>query len=360
MKGMKSLNKRLFAQIIVVLVVVTGLIWHTGLGTPSSFGWDGLATICPLGWIQSVLSGGAWDLGSAACIAITIALVVLFGKAFCGWLCPTPLIRRVFGGKRALARDVSPRKDECKNGCATCTHTCMAQDMVKRMEQVARQGDGQEHSKRPNTRRRSVLIKSSRKDLRWAVLCAVMVAVVLIGFPVFCLVCPVGLAIGEVIALWRFFALGQMTWTVVVLPAILVVELVVLKRWCHVYCPIAAVVSFASKGNKTFRPVVEARTCLREQGTSPCHACFEACPESIDLHDLSAGAPFNECMKCHACADACPTGSIRFPLHVSKSSMKDGTFVVLPHNEDMQSKTGLAAKALDTKLDASTTSVEGL
>ena len=50
------------------------------------------------------------------------------------------------------------------------------------------------------------------------------------GFPVFCLVCPIGLTFATVLVVWRLFAAGDMTWSVVLIPLLLVVELVFLRK----------------------------------------------------------------------------------------------------------------------------------
>ena len=134
------------------------------------------------------------------------------------------------------------------------------------------------------------------------------------GFPVFCLVCPVGLTFGTLVVVWRVFQFNEVTWSLLVFPAMLVLELAVLRKWCHRFCPLGALLSLVSRGNRTFRPQANVGTCLHAAHGERCHRCADACPEGIDLHDRAASAPLNECVKCRECADACPVHAITFPF----------------------------------------------
>ena len=134
---------------------------------------------------------------------------------------------------------------------------------------------------------------------------------------VFCLICPVGLTFATLIAVWRLFQFNEVALSLLVFPAMLALEVLVLRKWCSRCCPLGALLSLASRLNRTFRPVSNEATCLRSSKGEHCHQCADVCPEGIDLHDASASAPMNECTKCRACADACPMHAISFPLFAS-------------------------------------------
>ena len=142
------------------------------------------------------------------------------------------------------------------------------------------------------------------------------------GFPVFCLVCPVGLTFGTLVVVWRVFQFNEVTWSLLVFPAMLVLELAVLRKWCHRFCPLGALLSLVSRGNRTFRPQANVGTCLHAAHGERCHRCADACPEGIDLHDRAASAPLNECVKCRECADACPVHAITFPFLSKKTLLE--------------------------------------
>ena len=141
------------------------------------------------------------------------------------------------------------------------------------------------------------------------------------GFPVFCLVCPIGLTFATVLLVMRLFAFGDATWTVVAFPVIIALEILLLPKWCQRFCPLGALLSLFSGLNRTFRPQVDAEKCLREGRGKACNLCEQACPEGINLHDVAAGeTTLNDCSKCRACADVCPERAITFPLLPKKQA----------------------------------------
>ena len=142
----------------------------------------------------------------------------------------------------------------------------------------------------------------------------------------FCLICPVGLTFATLIAVWRLFQFNEVALSLLVFPAMLALEVLVLRKWCSRFCPLGALLSLVSRLNKTFRPVSNEATCLRSSKGEPCHQCADVCPEGIDLHDASGSAPMHECTKCRACADACPMHAISFPF-LPKRVGEDGVRV---------------------------------
>ena len=73
------------------------------------------------------------------------------------------------------------------------------------------------------------------------------------GFPVFCLICPVGLTFALVIALWRLAEFNELSWSIAIFAGFLFLEVFVLRRWCRSFCPLGAVMTLLSWGNRTFR-----------------------------------------------------------------------------------------------------------
>lgn len=129
------------------------------------------------------------------------------------------------------------------------------------------------------------------------------------GFPVFCLVCPIGLTFASIIALVQLFGIQTLSWGVVAFPLLLVLELTVLRKWCSRFCPLGALVSLLSRPNRLFRPKVDGGKCLRGKGVD-CTVCADLCPEGLDPH-FEEG--LHDCSKCRDCAVNCPARAISFP-----------------------------------------------
>lgn len=266
MRKPKASTLQVLSALGVVALVCAGLAFHTGTGTPSSFGIGDIAALCPLGGVEAMIASKTVVPPMLIGLAVAVLFTLLLGRAFCAWGCPVPLLRRVFRGKKAIAP--APARSGARD----------------------------------------------KGDSRMWVLGGALLSTAAFGFPVFCLVCPVGLTFGTLVVVWRVFQFNEITWSLLVFPALLALELVALRKWCHRFCPLGALLSLVSRGNRTFRPKSDAGACLHSASGEGCHRCADACPEGIDLHDAQGSAPLNECLKCRACADACPVHAITFPF----------------------------------------------
>jgi ferredoxin-type protein NapH len=264
------------------VLVAIGLTWSTGTGTPSSLGLDFIATICPLGALESML--GSWSFIPRTVIALAAMIIgILFlGKAFCSWVCPIPHIGDVFKSKKRRNAEVAKR--------------IAAADVT--FDQQAEGG----------------VPKHKTFDSRHAVLGGALLSTAIFGFPVFCLICPVGLTFATSILLWRFVQFNEPTWGLIIFPAVIIIEVLVLRRWCHRICPLGALLSLFSTFNVTLRPTVDTEKCLQTTGTGTCKACLHICPERVDPIRDKGECSMVECTKCHSCADVCPVGAISFPF----------------------------------------------
>lgn len=289
---------------LVVGLVAVGLAFHTGTGTPSSFGLDAIAALCPLGALETMLGAREIMLHPLLLLAAMLAAIVVLGKAFCAWMCPAPWLQRLVkpGKRKATGAPADrfplagPDKKAAANLAAgSATYSCSRSDGQRcptcALDPVGGARDG------------------LQLDARHATLLGALGATAVFGFPVFCLVCPIGLTFATFIGLWHLFQFNETSWGLVIFPAILTLEAVFLRKWCTKICPVSALVSLVASANRTLRPRVRREACLRSSGID-CRVCVESCPEQVDPH--SARIP--ECSKCGACVEACPAQAIDLKL----------------------------------------------
>lgn len=291
-KHSKTLRTLTAAAIIVIITV--GFVTNVGLGTMSAPGIGDLSILCPLGALGTMLASKMMVPRAVISLVAMVLLIVVFARAFCGWMCPVPLVQKLRGvfskGKKpeeATAADVATPLTEAETaalasscdkdgaGCASC---------------AAKRG--------------------AALDARHFVLGGALVSTVAFGFPVFCLVCPIGLTFASIIALVQLFGIQTLSWGVVLFPLLLILEVTVLRKWCSRFCPLGALLSLLSLPNRLFRPKVDEGKCLRTKGVD-CTVCADLCPEALDPH-VDEG--LHDCSKCRDCAENCPAGAISFPV----------------------------------------------
>lgn len=273
--GYRFIVARRVTLSVVFVAVIASLAFDCGLGTPSTFGVGQFFLLCPLGGLEAMIADRSFIPVAAISMAVVCVLALLFGRAWCAWGCPAPVIRRFF------KRDPEAAKSSEKSGC-----TAVAQ-----------------------ARTFAVSLRYIGRDTRTWALVIVLIATFVAGLPLFCLVCPIGLTFGSVASLWHLFVDKQVTMSVVVFPAALAIELVLYRKWCMNLCPIAGLLGIFGQFAPLFRPKVAVQSCLACAGKN-CAECLKACPEHIDLHAADTQLQLGECTRCGECVRACPTKSI--------------------------------------------------
>lgn len=225
-----------------------------------------LTAICPLGFLERSLVVGEL-LPQWPGFLVIVLSVVMLGRVFCAWVCPSTLYRRVVRGNPGS----------------------------------------------PQTR------QAAPKGVNWssyssyAVLGGVLLTSLLFRFPVWCFFCPVGLFFGSVYAVIRFFSPDTPGLELVLFPVMLAIELWGFKSWCRSICPLGALLSIIGAFNPFLRPTVNPEKCHAAKGIN-CQACAKVCPEGIDLASKRSFFAPNSCTKCLDCSTRCPVHAIKFPL----------------------------------------------
>ena len=314
---------------IVMGVVAVGFVTTWGIGTLSGLGWGELTALCPLGAITTMLASKLFVPRALISILVAVVIILLVGRAFCGWACPVPAVgrlRELFAKKPARRRsDAAGAKAEASGDPAGLRAESGAGDEglvdaggAARPSATGGLSASEERAIKRELRGGCAAKVSELRgalDSRHLVLGGALVSALAFGFPVFCLVCPIGLTFATILLVIRAFGMGDVSIALVVVPLMLVAEVVLFRKWCHRICPIGALMSLVARANRTARPVIDDAKCVETARGKACGACARVCSEGIDLrHPELGSAQLNECVRCHRCVEACPAHAVSMPL----------------------------------------------
>lgn len=319
MKKLKTYRLRFLIMLAVLAVVAVGYFTAGGIGNFCGIGFESITLLCPLGALLAMIAERTAIPMAVISVVVVLLVCIVLGKVFCAWVCPVHFMSR---GKR---------KGKRGSGSVPAPLHGAADDFAgSPVSHAAQAGEPAAQAAAPAPSLRTPCsacaspcgkAKGIKIDSRHGILAAALGSTLIFGFPVFCLICPIGLTFATVLLVMRLFAFGDTTWTVVAFPVIIALEILLLPKWCQRFCPLGALLSLFSGLNRTFRPQVDAEKCLREGRGKACNLCEQACPEGINLHDIAAGeTTLNDCSKCRACADVCPEHAITFPLLPKKQT----------------------------------------
>ena len=315
---MKFKNARTAVAAVAFAALAVCLIAGVATGTWCGFGANDIAVLCPVGALLSMVAAKTLIPRAVLSIVVAIALVLLLGRLFCGWICPVTLWRRV----KEFFKPVKTREQEAE--ALSQANQALAAEEIAALKEASATHDcaacGACHAKR-----------NAPFDSRHAVLGGALLTTAVFGFPVFCLICPIGLTFATIVLVMRLFAFGDVAWGVILVPALLLAEVVFFRKWCSTFCPISALMSLIGKANRTFVPQVNDAKCRETVEGASCEVCAAVCPRGINVRHPEAGMSFSECTKCRACVEACPTQAIKMPFLPQKVQ---GASTVVVEDED--------------------------
>jgi ferredoxin-type protein NapH len=319
---MKSKTLRILVPIAVILIVAVGFIANTGIGNLSSIGWKDISILCPLGALTTMLASKTIVPKAVISLVIGIVLILVLGRLFCGWICPVPVINKI---PQIFKKPEKSTQNEASKNAEGVTGEGTAAAELTKEEKALLKGNKKGGCAASKCASCSSCLEVPREkfDSRHLVLIGALLSATIFGFPVFCLICPIGLTFATVFLVIGLFATGDITWSLIVVPVVLILEVLVFRKWCGRICPLSALMSLLGKLNsRTLRPTVETTTCIEHKG-GKCGKCAQVCEVGINPAHPELGVGFNECLKCKECVDVCPTNAISMPLFPKKSSGKD-------------------------------------
>lgn len=255
-------------------LLISGAVCKSGYGRLCALGNGVFGMTCPLGYLGVAFASKSLLPGLWLSAGTAVVLIILLGRFFCAWICPASIVQSL-KGRVGLKRLFSPRPG--------------ARGIESRPE-------GSETSY-------SGLV----------VLAGALVSSCLYGFPLFCVICPVGLTFGTIFAAVRWFSGSPPGLALAVFPLMLVVELFMLKSWCRSICPLGALFGMISRLNFLLRPKMQQDECLRTRGLN-CRICERACPQGMTREEIASGPRSTQCTKCFECHEKCPAGAIHIKL----------------------------------------------
>jgi ferredoxin-type protein NapH len=278
---------RFITATVLILVILAGTVTHFVCGNTCSLDLFGISFTCPLGFLQTTLASRTFVPEAWLSVGLVVLVTILLGRFFCAWLCPTPLVKAFFASNAKTKSKVAKPKSK--------------EPVSNPLEAV---------EVKENSKSDSLANIMESPYSKYAVLAGSLASSFFFGFPVFCLICPVGLFFGSLFAVRRLFFSQMVTLELILLPAVLVLEIFVLRKWCTKLCPLGALLSIVgSVNNRFFRPRVNKEACFQTQEIN-CQVCAKICPEGINLREEKVS--LSGCTNCLECWQKCPTKAIKW------------------------------------------------
>lgn len=303
---MKISKLRTVIAAVIFALLAGGLIAGVGFGTLSGFGLDEIYAMCPLGAIEAMIAEHTIIPRAVITVVVMGVFVLFMGRLFCAFVCPMTLLQKIrdfFSSPKARKK----RKQELADQVYEISRT----ELGIKKSAVGCKGCTSCAEKQ----------KHAKLDSRHAILGGALLSTAIFGFPVFCLVCPIGLSFAAVLLIWRAFAFGDPTIGMIIIPLMLFIEVVFLRKWCGRFCPLSAAMNLISRFSKTWLPKIDDSTCIETTTGKPCGTCALVCDADINLRHLEYGEhTLADCTRCRACVDNCPTQAITMPFLPKKGT----------------------------------------
>ncbi len=254
----------------------------------------------PLAVLAHALAARALLTASAPAL-LTLALTLLFGRAWCGWLCPLGTLLDLVPSPRPAARRALP--EAWRRAKHFLWLTILVAALLGNLTLLVLD---------PLT----LVIRTFGAAL-WPALERAVTAVEVAAYTL----PPLRPAVEAIDRLLRpaVFPVEASLYQApalfaLVLAAVLALNGLAPRFWCRYLCPLGGLLGLVSKVGLVRREVTEA--CTR------CGTCARVCPTGTVRPDRDYASDPAECTMCLECREACPYGAIRFPARPAPAPLE--------------------------------------
>jgi ferredoxin-type protein NapH len=242
----------LFLILFLLIASINGIL-H---GTSSALTTGDFKIISPLDWILLTLGTKSLFLSLSIPALIAIAIIAIFGRFFCGWICPVGIFLD-------LSHKITVKNNE--------------KIMIQR-----------------------------RNYEKYIILLTVLIASIAFNFSMPYLFSPPGILYRAVI---YYVLMGIIGADLVLFAFVFIFDILAIRygrTWCNTICPLGTLISSLSIINLV-KPKIDKRKCTK------CFVCERLCPMGIPLTNVKKWGMM-PCTKCLKCFENCPVKAIRINI----------------------------------------------
>jgi ferredoxin-type protein NapH len=245
---------RVVTVLLGILVFTISPIFGVMYGTTSALTFGSFTVISPLEWILVSLSTQTILISLLVPVLIVILIIALFGRFFCGWICPVGML-------------------------LDYSHNLTVKNNKKNLSPLWRNME------------------------RYVILLAILTASLLFKFTAPYLFSPPGIVYRTIIHIIIHGIIGA---DLAVLLLIFILDVFATRfdrTWCNTLCPLGTLISSLSIIN-LMKPKVDKKKC------NNCLVCERICPMRIPIIKTDNWAMM-ACNKCLKCWENCPVKAIK-------------------------------------------------
>ncbi len=276
------------SQVLALLTFLALFVYANGQ-RPQRFWTDILTRLDPLLMVSASLAGRVLQAGLVLA-AIVVVLTLLFGRFWCGWICPLGTVLEWLGPRRSRRKAPAEKLRLLKYLLlfAILTAAVLGNQTLIFLDPITILYRALATAVWPALRHAVVAVEELlyQVPILWGPLDAIHGAVVQ---PVFQAVQPV-------------FSLGLLS--ALLLAGLISLNWLAERFWCRYLCPLGGLLGLLAKVSLVRRSVSD--------GCTRCAHCSSECPTgTIDPADDYRSDPA-ECIVCYDCLDDCPGEEIGF------------------------------------------------